>query len=318
MQFEIQEMTEATLPGRAYVHCRSWQETYRGLMPDALLDAQTQEKCEKVARRFPQNTLVAVSDGQVIGFACYGEQDGLPMIHALYVLKAHQKSGVGRALMLGCLSRLPRSDVRLHVLEGNSNAIGFYQHMGFRLTGKRFRQETPLGAFTELEMLREAPPPANDAAAFEYRLATLDDLPLLVETRMTVLRAANGLPADADLGAVASQTAAYYRRSLSDDAHVACLVFDGDAFVGAGGVSFYQVMPTCHNPTGWKAYIMNMYTAPGYRRRGVARRTLELLVRESLRRGISFISLEATANGRPLYEKFGFRPMDDEMRFLSE
>lgn len=57
---------------------------------------------------------------------------------------------------------------------------------------------------------------------------------------------------------------------------------------GAGGISYYRVMPTYHNPSGNKAYIMNMYTNPA-------------------------ISLETTDMGRPLYEKFGFVKMNDEM-----
>lgn len=36
---------------------------------------------------------------------------------------------------------------------------------------------------------------------------------------------------------------------------------------GTGGISFYQVMPTYHNASGTKAYIMNMYTNPDYRRK---------------------------------------------------
>ncbi len=33
------------------------------------------------------------------------------------------------------------------------------------------------------------------------------------------------------------------------------MVYDNDTFIGAGGVSFYQVMSTYHNPSGKKAYI---------------------------------------------------------------
>lgn len=40
--------------------------------------------------------------------------------------------------------------------------------------------------------------------------------------------------------------------------------------VGTGGISFYQVMPTYHNISGKKAYIMNVYTQPDYRRKGIA------------------------------------------------
>lgn len=36
-------------------------------------------------------------------------------------------------------------------------------------------------------------------------------------------------------------------------------------------------MPTYYNPSGNKAYIMNMYTNPDYRRLGIAYQTLELL-----------------------------------------
>ncbi len=57
---------------------------------------------------------------------------------------------------------------------------------------------------------------------------------------------------------------AYYRRALKTEEHIAYLVYDNGRFIGAGGVSSYQVMPTYHNSTGKKAYIMNMYTAPEY------------------------------------------------------
>lgn len=51
---------------------------------------------------------------------------------------------------------------------------------------------------------------------------------------------------------------------------------------------------------------MNMYTNPNYRRRGIASKTLDLLVAASKERGITSITLEATLMGRPLYEKYGF------------
>ena len=69
-----------------------------------------------------------------------------------------------------------------------------------------------------------------------------------------------------------------------------------------------------HNPSGNKAYIMNMYTHLDYRRRGIASaRFFDLLVKEALTRRVEHISLEATSMGRPLYTKFGFVPLRDEM-----
>ena len=151
---------------------------------------------------------------------------------------------------------------------------------------------------------------------FEYKRATMEDIDEMVRTRIIVLRAANKLSDDEDMSVVEEESKAYYRRVLETGEHIAYLVYDNGAFVGAGGVSFYQVMPTYHNPTGKKAYIMNMYTAPAYRRQGIAFHTLDLLVKVIRKQGVSQITLEATEMGRPLYEKYGFVKMEDEMELI--
>ena len=149
-----------------------------------------------------------------------------------------------------------------------------------------------------------------------WRKATADDIDLLTETRIEVLRAANGLPDDADMEEAEKQSRAYYTEALRDGTHTAYLVFTDGLFAGAGGISYYRVMPTYHNPSGKKAYIMNMYTRPEYRRKGIASRTLDLLVEDAREKGIDVITLEATAAGRPLYERYGFTAMGSEMELL--
>ena len=134
-----------------------------------------------------------------------------------------------------------------------------------------------------------------------YKKASVADMELLVQMRIEVLRAANGLSENEDMTLVEQQSRDYYEKAL------------GKKCIGTGGVSFFRVMPTFHNPTGWKAYIMNMYTDPEYRRKGIAGHTLKLLIDEAKSRGISHISLEATDMGRPLYESHGFVKMEDEM-----
>ena len=146
-----------------------------------------------------------------------------------------------------------------------------------------------------------------------YKKATLEDINILTETRIEVLRAANKLSDDVDMTEVEKQSYNYYQRAICDGSHIAYLVFDGSRFIGAGGVSFFQVMPTYHNPSGYKAYIMNMYTNPEYRRQGIAYKTLDMLIREAKSLGITAISLEATDLGRPLYEKYGFVKLNNEM-----
>lgn len=151
---------------------------------------------------------------------------------------------------------------------------------------------------------------------FEYKKATIEDIDELVRTRIIVLRAANKLSDDIDMSVVEKESYSYYKRALETGEHAAYLVYDNGIFIGAGGVSFYQVMPTYHNPSGKKAYIMNMYTAPEYRRQGIAFHTLNLLVEEAKEQGVSQIALEATDMGQPLYEQYGFVKMKDEMELV--
>ena len=148
---------------------------------------------------------------------------------------------------------------------------------------------------------------------YEYKKATIADIDELVRTRIIVLRTANKLSNDVDMSLVEKESYEYYKSALETGEHIAYLVYDNETFIGAGGVSFYQVMPTYHNPTGKKAYIMNMYTASEYRRQGIAFHTLDLLVKDVRKQGISQITLEATEMVRPLYEKYGFVKRKDEM-----
>ena len=130
---------------------------------------------------------------------------------------------------------------------------------------------------------------SNGTRLLFKQLKHLDEL---VRTRIIVLRAANKLSDDEDMSVVEEESYAYYRRALESGEHIAYLVYDNGKFIGAGGLSFYQVMPTYHNPTGKKAYIMNMYTASEYRRQGIAFHTLDLLVKDARKQGISQITLE--------------------------
>lgn len=156
----------------------------------------------------------------------------------------------------------------------------------------------------------------NMISKLEYKKAVLEDIDELVRTRIIVLRAANKLSDDEDMSLVEQESYTYYKRALETGEHIAYLVYDKQKFIGAGGVSFYRVMPTYHNPTGQKAYIMNMYTAPEYRRQGIAFHTLDLLVKDAKEQGVLQIALEATDMGRPLYERYGFVKMEDEMVFF--
>lgn len=148
---------------------------------------------------------------------------------------------------------------------------------------------------------------------FDFIKAAEKDIAMLTATRIQVLRAANGLELSVDMSAVEKESRDYYEKALRDGSHAAYLVFDAELFVGAGGISFYRVMPTFHNPSGNKAYIMNMYTHPDYRRRGIASAVLDLLVKEALTKRSRAYFTGSHLNGKAFIYKIRLCPMKDEM-----
>jgi len=79
---------------------------------------------------------------------------------------------------------------------------------------------------------------------------------------------------------------------------------------GIGAVSIYEV-PPAPATSGTEAYVSSMYTAPGFRSRGVARAVLKELIAFARSAGVrGRVWLRATDAGRPLYASAGFLPRD--------
>lgn len=147
-----------------------------------------------------------------------------------------------------------------------------------------------------------------------YQRANIRDVDILTEMRIEVLRAANELRADEDMAVIKEESFYYYTKSLSNGDHTAYLVYEGECVVGCGGISYYRVMPTYHNPSGKRAYIMNLYVYPEYRRRGIATNLVQLLLKEACSKNVRHITLEVTGV-YSVYEKLGFHLMKHEMEF---
>jgi ribosomal protein S18 acetylase RimI-like enzyme len=78
--------------------------------------------------------------------------------------------------------------------------------------------------------------------------------------------------------------------------------------VASAGLLWFAHPPGRVNTVGREAYILNVYTKPEARRRGIARALMEKVVKEARSAGARRIWLRASDEGRPLYESMGFRP----------
>jgi len=130
----------------ARVNVRCWQETYRGLMPDAVLDdpgfVAARERFWTAAltdQRYRENRVaVAERDGDLIGIAMSGPpldagSAWARQLYVLYVCVDHHGTGAGPALLEAVVD--PDESVALWVADPNPRAQAFYRKHGFVADG---------------------------------------------------------------------------------------------------------------------------------------------------------------------------------------
>ncbi len=139
----IRDAQPVDAAGIAYVHVNSWRTTYKGLMPDHVLDGLSVKQRTAFWRKAmslmkpPGILLVAEEAGQIVGFvSCGAEREGDPgypaELFAIYLLQEQQGKGIGRKLFTEGARRMRAQGYRrmlLWVLETNPT-VRFYERMG--------------------------------------------------------------------------------------------------------------------------------------------------------------------------------------------
>ncbi len=128
--------------------------------------------------------------------------------------------------------------------------------------------------------------------------------------RLDMLREVNNLPDSYTIDKLLIDESIRY---FLEGNQTTVLAFDGEEAVGCASISYIRIMPTFSHPTGNRAHLMNVYTKAGYRRNGISKKMVTMLIDEAKEKGVTEISLDATEMGRPLYESLGFAASNECM-----
>jgi ribosomal protein S18 acetylase RimI-like enzyme len=149
----------------ARVNVRCWQETYRGIMSDAVLDDPGLPAVRKqfwtaalTDERYRENRLaVAERDAELVGIAMSGppmdaDAAWARQLYVLYVHADHHGAGAGPALLEAVVA--PGEAVALWVADPNPRAQAFYRKHGFVADGASQVE----GGVREIRMVRSGQP----------------------------------------------------------------------------------------------------------------------------------------------------------------
>jgi len=120
--------------------------------------------------------------------------------------------------------------------------------------------------------------------------------------------------AEALLAAMADPFRAWLEPRLVDGCYFGFIAERDGAAVGGIGLMVLDWPPhPLHPEQGRRGYVLNVYVEPGHRGQGVAKALMAAGEAEFAARGIDFLVLHATEQGRPLYAGMDWTAPGNEM-----
>lgn len=148
---------------------------------------------------------------------------------------------------------------------------------------------------------------------FTIRTATPGDLDIILRHRRRMFEDM-GYVEPAALDAVVALSTTLIGNGLRDGTYRGWFAVDASGVVAAGaGVIILTFQPHARDPRTERAWVVNVFTEPEHRRKGLARTVVQAAVDWCRGAGMKYVFLHASDDGRALYEGLGFRPTG-EMR----
>jgi GNAT superfamily N-acetyltransferase len=149
---------------------------------------------------------------------------------------------------------------------------------------------------------------------YRVRPATLDDADLLVRHRVGMF---SDMGITMDVGALETAFRAWLAEMMPAGTYRAWLVEAHDGrVVGGGGITVLPWPPGPQYAGDRMAFVYNVYIDAAHRGRGLARLVMDTIHAWCRDAGITSIALNASEDGRPLYQSMGYVESPNPMMFL--
>jgi GNAT superfamily N-acetyltransferase len=141
-----------------------------------------------------------------------------------------------------------------------------------------------------------------------YRRATLDDVPVLVDCRIRFLNELLNHSEDYETEIVRKSLLEYFSKAIPSGDFVAWVAESDGRILATSGMVVWQ-KPAIYRgvESGKLGYLLNFYTIPEERRKGIGTQLLSEMIKEARLLGLKYLHLHASKDGISIYRKAGFQ-----------
>jgi GNAT superfamily N-acetyltransferase len=154
-----------------------------------------------------------------------------------------------------------------------------------------------------------------DSADYHLRPATLADADALVHHRIAMFL---DMGVSLDPAPLADKFREWLGQTIPQGTYRAWVVEQpGGGIVAGGGMTIIPWPPGPRYLGDRLAFVYNMYTEPGHRGRGLARRIMAEIHTWCRAHGVTSLALNASGFGKPLYDSLGYVVTPSPMMFFA-
>ncbi|MBL7973129.1 MAG: GNAT family N-acetyltransferase [Prolixibacteraceae bacterium] len=146
----------------------------------------------------------------------------------------------------------------------------------------------------------------NDLSKIQIRKIGQGEVELLTTYRIAYLSEMQGEQNEEYLQKLKDELNKYFSQALTDNTFFAFLAELNGEILSFGAMVIKKIPGDFNQPLYLEGDILNMYTVPFARRKGISAMILQELLNEARDRGISKVALHTSKDGEKLYRKFGF------------
>jgi GNAT superfamily N-acetyltransferase len=148
---------------------------------------------------------------------------------------------------------------------------------------------------------------ARPAEHISYSFATAGDIPALIACRIRCLRDSFCQANAGSESLLKRHFAESLHRNLPSGTYTCAPAKVDNVIVALGALVIREYPGSFQNPGSRNGYVLNMYTMPEFRKRGIGGKILALLIEAGHAAGIGMFELHATPMGGPVHLQAGFR-----------
>ena len=133
------------------------------------------------------------------------------------------------------------------------------------------------------------------------------DIDDLVEMRIAFSLTMHPTEDEDEVSSLRLELEKYFLEKLGKNQYIGILGYFEEKLVCSAGLIVFEMPPTIGNHHRITGLVVNVYTKPEYRKKGIGEETIKFLIEIAREKGVEKLCLNATIEGESVYRKLGFK-----------